>query len=882
MLWINGPAGFGKTILCSRIVEHLSSTFNTPLGHLFFSSELENREDPFFAIKFWILQIMLQNQVAFSYVRRFWEQDSDQVLTRLSSIKLLTQILHIVPNCTFIADGLDECLHLENHDSSVERFLRAVTDAISETKTRILVVSRDEPQIRYAFHEAHGSFFEYKISPDDVRSDTAVYSQEIVNRKLSNKSDLVRSDLSSVMTDRCEGQFLWLKIQEESLRRGMSQKQLRNVVGRTPTGLEAVYARNWARITHSPDRERTFALLRWAAFTLRPLTINEITEAVLIDESEEDLLIDDLPDAVDADYIDSEILGLCGPLLEIKSHEQNQLDGEKTVHLTHFSVRQFLLSSLPVPDCISGNERLRSEYQNTILAKACVHYINISRVWVGPLNHTSCLGTAFRDYAAGMWHRHFKTGLQNDEETLALVVNSLEQSGLARDAWCQWSNQEDPELAGRIRKHISSPLYYAVKLDLPNVVKTMITERGHDAGAADDDKQTPLELACTLGNEGVLKVLLDANVHISTPGKNGWTPLHRAAVNGHFVIAKMLLENGASVMEVTLQGMTPLCYASVCGMVEMAKFLINKGADVEHKSAMGSTPLILAIRRGYKDMAKLLISKGADLNARDDYGMTALHAAVSFRRSTEIAQTLGGELPLCAAWGKTQIELVKLLLEKGGDADIAANGGMTPLCLASERGQAELVKILLRSTNVGVASEALGGITPLILASRIGASRTVQELLADGRIDPRAADWHGTTALFAAVRNGHHEVVELLLKARCTSLEDRDGFGRTLFWWARRHGYDRVLELLLDHAEQTGSPVPDDTPPADVPSVPFNYFLSYCDACMLSIPSGEERTCKACDSGFCLCTSCAEVVRYECRDSNHVLLAPQSQGGHQN
>ncbi|KAJ4190007.1 hypothetical protein NW759_016751 [Fusarium solani] len=127
---------------------------------------------------------------------------------------------------------------------------------------RVLFVSRDEPEIRHTLIDDAGEgFAEYKIMPEVVRADTAAYSWSIVNRKLPNKSDDIRSTLSEAMTDRCQGQFLWLKMEEEPLRRGMNKKHL--------------YDRNWTRIARLEEWEkrRVFALLRWTAFALRPLTV---------------------------------------------------------------------------------------------------------------------------------------------------------------------------------------------------------------------------------------------------------------------------------------------------------------------------------------------------------------------------------------------------------------------------------------------------------------------------------------------------------------------------------------------------------------------------------------------------------------------------------
>ncbi|KAH8742918.1 prion-inhibition and propagation-domain-containing protein, partial [Diaporthe sp. PMI_573] len=383
LLWINGPAGFGKTILCAHVVEHLSSTLERPVAHFFFSSDLESREDPFVAVRSWISQVVSQHEGAFEHVRQRWEADSDPVATRANAVMLFTQLLHVVPGCTFVVDGLDECTYLDNSNTSVTRFLHTVTDAVVGMNTRVLVVSRAEPEIRHAFtDDALKSFAEYEISLDDVRSDTAAYSRDIVDRKLPNKSDDLRSTLSEAMTDQCEGQFLWLKMQEKSLGRWMNKKQLQHTIKETPAELDRLYDRSWQRITQSREwkGERIYALLRWAAFALRPLTVCEVTEAVLIDESE-DLPIEDLPDAVDDDYIDSGIVGLCGPLLEVRGQDSDTSAGLRTVHLTHFSVKQYLLCNLPMPGWIRENERLRGEYQNTLLAKACLYYINFRRVW---------------------------------------------------------------------------------------------------------------------------------------------------------------------------------------------------------------------------------------------------------------------------------------------------------------------------------------------------------------------------------------------------------------------------------------------------------------------------------------------------------------------
>ncbi|KAK1993863.1 hypothetical protein LX36DRAFT_545586, partial [Colletotrichum falcatum] len=107
---------------------------------------------------------------------------------------------------------------------------------------------------------------------------------------------------------------------EAFLSKGRKRKQLEKDIDAAPAGLEGLYDRNWERIEvlRHEERTRAFSLLRWAAFSVRPLTVFETTGAVLLDEDCEDLPLDEFPGSVDDDYINSEILGLCGSLIEVQ------------------------------------------------------------------------------------------------------------------------------------------------------------------------------------------------------------------------------------------------------------------------------------------------------------------------------------------------------------------------------------------------------------------------------------------------------------------------------------------------------------------------------------------------------------------------------------
>ncbi|CAI6088968.1 unnamed protein product [Clonostachys chloroleuca] len=45
VLWVNAAAGFGKAVMCARVIEYLSETMNIPVAHFFLSSKYSSRDD---------------------------------------------------------------------------------------------------------------------------------------------------------------------------------------------------------------------------------------------------------------------------------------------------------------------------------------------------------------------------------------------------------------------------------------------------------------------------------------------------------------------------------------------------------------------------------------------------------------------------------------------------------------------------------------------------------------------------------------------------------------------------------------------------------------------------------------------------------------------
>ncbi|MCK4935754.1 MAG: ankyrin repeat domain-containing protein [Elusimicrobiales bacterium] len=148
-----------------------------------------------------------------------------------------------------------------------------------------------------------------------------------------------------------------------------------------------------------------------------------------------------------------------------------------------------------------------------------------------------------------------------------------------------------------------------------------------DSSDINNQKGTPLYMACIEGNLEIVKLLIEKGSYIETKGENNNTLLHIACNCGYLGIVKLLIEKGININAKDNNNITPLLNASNHGHTEIVKLLLSKGADANIKGIHNTTPLHVASAGGYLEIVKLLTAKGADINARSDSGLTGLDAA---------------------------------------------------------------------------------------------------------------------------------------------------------------------------------------------------------------------------------------------------------------
>lgn len=801
ILWIHGPPGFGKTILFARLLEYLFMQKGVPVAHFFCIGGVDAKRQPRAIIRSWVAQLVNQNEVAVEVVRDFYYGKEARRATDSDLWTLFKEVNLKIGTCFFAIDGYDECIKpdLEAKNSVNDRsvFLRRLVTVAKDLKVRLLLVSRPEPDIKtqLSFNSSESNpevFLEYEITRQDTEADISSFSSNVVEHELPNKLPALQKEIASEAAKKCEGMFLWIKLVHARLSPGKNVKELRAVVKATPPGLDQAYEKDLRKIEEleAEEKERALAILRWLLFAERPLTVRELTEALLIHGSDayKQFPADDLPDAWDEYYANERIRRLCGSLVELRRSDPHEPIMAQTVHLVHFSVKEYLMKDGGLNLSDSQGQRVKFSHlalEHSYLAQKCLLYLCYEDFrWKRHATENDVKSKvnqyAFLQYAARSWHYHAGLVKEKPKEILKLMFSLFEP---VASRWLLWSKVIETEFGtGSFKpfhKHNNpGPQYYAAKLGLTQVLE-FLRYNGVDL-CAKFNGDTLLQVSAINGRVSTVNYLLDhgADVH-ADDGESGGA-IVVAAASPHFneaeAIINLLIKRGAYVGSRDGCGMSALHFAARNGVIEVIKLLLDAKADVNDKSNFGQTPLHLASVYGQKDAVGLLLMRGADIRETDKVGWTALHSAAYNGHES----------------------IVESLLQEGALVDAQAEDGLTALHWAARGGHTNVIQLLLRhEADIRILTSY--GFSTLHLAVYSGHESAVR-LLLDHGADLTLRDEFGATALHVAVKSPEStiEIVEILIR-HGVELNAVNRNGETALNFGIFRKSEEVVKILLKH-----------------------------------------------------------------------------------
>jgi ankyrin repeat protein len=343
-----------------------------------------------------------------------------------------------------------------------------------------------------------------------------------------------------------------------------------------------------------------------------------------------------------------------------------------------------------------------------------------------------------------------------------------------------------------------------------------LLDAGDDANAVlTGEGETVLMLTAYTGSPDAVKLLLDRGADVNGQQIRGQTALMWAAEQGHTAVVRLLVARGADTKLASAAstkperrpagGMTALLFSARQGHVDATRALVEGGADVNQVGADGTSPLLIAVVNGHYELASLLLEHGANASAQDANGRSPLYAAIDLRNQ-QWSQAPAPELPQ-----SVHLAMIKQLLDAGADLTAKISGkvghrgsfdmrwtdlkGGTPFLRAAWNGDIEIMRLLLeRGADPSVVTDK--NETALLLLSGAGwplgqgyirsddeIEAALDLLVEDLGQDVNAATSEGITPLMCAVFKGTNSVVQYLAD-HGAKLDAKDAKGRTLLTWA--------------------------------------------------------------------------------------------------
>ena len=649
--------------------------------------------------------------------------------------------------------------------------------------------------------------------PDAMDENLRADIMEIIPRKISEM--YVQTPSCPVsgryhVTHKCVHRFLLVSLSIETIlgettirRRKEKLKQMSN--GRDVGG---VYTATLERIrAQGEDRARLgMEAIMWVAYSERPLSPDELCQALGVEIGSTDLDNDNAPSI-------RTILNCGLGLVTVDS-------SSSVVRLVHFTLQEHILAS-PTLFCSP----------HSMIAEVCLTYLNFGCIKdLSPALDSPPPTTPFLEYASCYWREHAQ--IQASASVISLALELLDRFSahiscklllLSEPAYITGYLLSGPEyitgyfgggsgftalhagaVLGVLEIMVSllqtkkwdlnatdlfgnTALLWAVGKGHAKIVEALLEQEGIDPDIVDREGRTPLLLAVEDGDEGIVKMLLERNdVDPDMVDCEGRTPLLLAVKDGHEGIAEMLLErNDVDPNTADEHGQTLLSWAVERECERVVEMLLQRSDFNPNKvDKDGRTPLLLAVQDGHVGIAEMLLERNdVNPNKADMSGRTPLSWAAEQMVDSQ-------------ATGEDNERVLKMLLERNDvNPDKADKSGRTPLSWASD---GRVIEMLLERNDVNPDKADKSGRTPLSLAAGSWDEEIVTKLLERNDVKPDSTDKSGRTPLSWAAGGGNKEIVKILLERNDVNPDSADKSGRTPLSWAAGGWNEEIVTILLE------------------------------------------------------------------------------------
>jgi hypothetical protein len=307
--------------------------------------------------------------------------------------------------------------------------------------------------------------------------------------------------------------------QLDTLGKCRNRSTLQKSLTTLPSTLDETYDRILCAI-NDDDSQYAIRILRWLAFSKRPLRVEEVAEVVAIDP-ERDPAFD--RDEVLEDPLD--VLAICSSLVTMATNDRHMRESSgstgKVVLLAHYSVKEYLSSGRCRQDRVI-RYNMQDTTCNEFIAKSCLGYL--LQFQRSDSFKRYIQESKLARYSAEFWTTHVQA-LPYKAEALNGLIMKLFSTG--DGAYLNSIRIYDPDLFRRFRRslnaerelgNIPTPLYYASRSGLNEIVSLLILETGADVNAQGGYHGNALQAASARGHDKIVALLLDKGADVNVEG----------------------------------------------------------------------------------------------------------------------------------------------------------------------------------------------------------------------------------------------------------------------------------------------------------------------------------------------------------------------------
>ncbi|ETN41301.1 uncharacterized protein HMPREF1541_03236 [Cyphellophora europaea CBS 101466] len=514
LMWINGKSGTGKTTLFSHIVDKTRSfSLSVPSTAVAYhycafsdpaSQQLTN------ILGSLVAQISAQQPAILDDIRRVFQRDQtrkqDRTLQATDLEKVLVKHIPSFRNAILLLDALNESSDFTENLACIVRLLQQLPNLM------VLVTSTRSASTAGISQWPHA--IDIQLEPDE---DIQAYIEAHLSDagSLGHLSHECRQTIRSTLMNKADQTFRWVALLLDNLCKQRTGKAVLKALEQMPSTLNSTYA-SMLRVIPEIDRPIAREALLWLSFSLRPMTLLELSEAAVLEDSDPTL------DQDSRLRHPEEILDICNGFVE---HDVDS----NAVKLAHSSVKDYLLSDYARTE---GDKFFSFAINegNQALMRRCLTYLMFDDFRPGVAStRTEFLSREqdfpLLDYAAHYWGLHASSASTVEWHWVQKFFST--RTLLRGGNYGAWVSYLIPDCHPTTAMS-TQPLYYAASFGIVPIVRALLrqprsiyVDLEHPGGR---HGSTALQAACFRGKKQAAEYLVAAGADFWSKDRGSGAP----------------------------------------------------------------------------------------------------------------------------------------------------------------------------------------------------------------------------------------------------------------------------------------------------------------------------------------------------------------------